>query len=91
MANKNNTQVVIPFDLKGKNINEYARQHWNATFSRQKKVSVLAKKIMSAVISQIKRDDVDFKGYYRMHITDFYQKTKNHQVFTAMSERHLGN
>ena len=74
MANKNNTQVVIPFDLKGKNINEYARQHWNATFSRQKKVSVLAKKIMSAVISQIKRDDVDFKGYYQMHITDFLSK-----------------
>ncbi len=74
MANKNNTQVVIPFDLKGKNINEYARQHWNATFSRQKKVSVLAKKIMSAVISQIKREDTDFKGYYQMHITDFLAK-----------------
>ncbi|WP_134391352.1 replication initiation protein, partial [Flavobacterium psychrophilum] len=74
MGNKNNTQVVIPFDLKGGDINEYARQHWNATFSRQKKVSVLAKKIMSATISQIKRDDTEFKGYYQMHICDFLAK-----------------
>ena len=54
MDNKNSTQAVLPFDFKRKSIDYYARQHWNVTFSRQGKVSVLAKKIMSAVISQIK-------------------------------------
>ena len=71
MDNKNSTQAVLPFDFKGKSIDYYARQHWNVTFSRQGKVSVLAKKIMSAVISQIKRDDTDFKAVYQFHVTSF--------------------
>jgi plasmid replication initiation protein len=71
MDNKNSTQVTLPFDFKGKDIDYYARQHWNVTFSRQGKVGVLSKKIMSAVISQIKRDDADFKPVYQFHVTDF--------------------
>lgn len=71
MSDKRSNQVVLPFDFKGKDIGLYVRQHWNATFARQKKVSVLSKKIMSAVMSQIKKDDTDFKGYYQFHISDF--------------------
>ena len=71
MANKNSTQAVLPFEFKDKDINPYVRQHWNITFSRQGKVSVLAKRMMSAVISQIKRDDADFKAVYQFHVTDF--------------------
>ena len=71
MDNKNSTQTALPFDLAGKDIRPYVRQHWNITFSRQKKVSVLSKKIMARVISEIKRDDSDFKPVYRFHVTDF--------------------
>lgn len=71
MEDKRSSQMVIPFDFKGKDIGLYVRQHWNATFARQKKVSVLSKKIMSAVMSQIKIDDTDFKGYYQFHISNF--------------------
>lgn len=71
IMDKRSSQMVMPFDFKGKDIDLYVRQHWNATFSRQKKVSVLSKKIMSAVMSQIKMDDKDFKSYYRFHVTDF--------------------
>ena len=68
---KRSTQMVLPFDFKGKDIDLYVRQHWNATFSRQKKVSILSKKIMSAVMSQIQLNDKDFKSYYQFHVTDF--------------------
>lgn len=68
---KRSTQTVLPFDFKGKDIDLYVRQHWNATFSRQKKVSVLSKKIMSAVMSQIQINDKDFKSHYQFHVTDF--------------------
>ena len=68
---KRSNQMALPFDFKGKDIDLYVRQHWNATFSRQKKVSTLSKKIMSAVMSQIQMDDRDFKSYYQFHVSDF--------------------
>jgi plasmid replication initiation protein len=71
MIDKRSNQVSLPFDFEGKDVGLYVRQHWNATFSRQRKVSVLSKKIMSAVMSQIKKDDDDFKGYYQFHISNF--------------------
>ena len=71
MENKNSTQVVIPFDFGGKNIGEYARQSWNTTFGRQQNVGVMPKRIMVAVLSQIKREDLDFKPFYRFHISEF--------------------
>ena len=68
---RRSSQMVLPFDFKGKDVDLYVRQHWNATFSRQKKVSVLSKKIMSAVMSRIQMDDKDFKSYYQFHVSDF--------------------
>jgi plasmid replication initiation protein len=74
---KRSSQMVLPFDFKGKDIDLYVRQHWNATFSRQKKVSVLSKKIMSAVMSQIQMDDEDFKSYYQFHVSDFINEDRS--------------
>jgi plasmid replication initiation protein len=71
MGDKRSNQAVLPFDFKGKDIDLYVRQHWNVTFSRQKKVGVLAKKIISAVMSQIKKDDAEFKSYYQFHVSNF--------------------
>lgn len=68
---KNTKQMVLPFEFEGKNIGQYARQHWNITFGRQKKVGVMAKKIMAAVLSQINKGDTEFKTNYVFHISDF--------------------
>lgn len=87
MSNKNNTQTSLPFDVSKKEIKKYVQQHWNITFARQKNVGVLAKKIMTNVMGQIKRDDSEFKPYYQLHVTDIvgndskdkniYSKVKN--------------
>ena len=81
MENKNNTQVALPFDFKGKDIDLYVRQHYQVTFARQKKVSVLAKKVMAGVISKIDIKDKTFKNYYQFHITDFIQKGQDERSF----------
>ncbi|MBL4753806.1 MAG: replication initiation protein [Flavobacteriales bacterium] len=70
MSNKNGTQITLPFDFKGNDIKPYVQQHWNITFARQKKVSIYAKRIMSMVMAQIKRDDDGLRPYYQFHITD---------------------
>lgn len=77
MANKNNIQLTLPFDFNKKEIGLYARQHWNITFGRQKKVSVMAKKIMAAVLSQININDKEFKPKYQFHVTDFSLKNQD--------------
>ena len=91
---KRSAQTVLPFDFKGKDIDLYVRQHWNATFSRQKKVSVLSKKIMSAVMSQIKMNDKGFKvvAYNRTtsKVDDFLNgAAKNTQIIGAYSLQDL--
>lgn len=77
MDNKNSTQVALPFDLTGKEISPYVRQHWNITFSRQKKVSVMSKRIMARVISEIKRNDSEFRSAYRFHVTEVCNKNQD--------------
>ena len=81
MENKNNTQVALPFDFKGNDIDLYVRQHYQVTFARQKKVSVLAKKVMAGVISKIDIKDKTFKNYYQFHITDFIQEGQDERSF----------
>jgi plasmid replication initiation protein len=75
MSNKNSTQIALPFDLKGKEVKPYVAQHFNITFARQKNVGIMAKKIMTNVMAQIKRDDKDFKSFYQLHITDLVDQT----------------
>ena len=36
---------------------DLVKQHWNVTFARQVKVSVVAKRIMARVLDQIRDDD----------------------------------
>lgn len=84
---KRSSQMVLPFDFKGKDIDLYVRQHWNATFSRQKKVSVLSKKIMSAVMSQIQIDANDFKSFYQFHVSDFINEGQTGtKIYSAVKE-----
>lgn len=83
MSDKKSNQLTMPFDLKGQDIKPYVQQHWNITFARQKKVGVLAKKMMAHVMAQIKRDDSDFKPYYQLRVSDIVAPNSIHgQVYS---------
>jgi len=49
---------------------QLVKQHWNVTFSRQKRMSVTAKRIMARVLDQIKDDDYVLRPYYQLRIAD---------------------
>ena len=68
-------QMTLPLIFDEKDVKKYAKQHWNVTFARQRKVSVYAKRIMANVLSMIKDDDSDLRPYYQMHISDVVPTT----------------
>lgn len=63
-------QMTLPIIYNEKDVKLYAKQHWNITFARQKKISIYAKRIMANVLSMIKEDDHDLRQSYQMHISD---------------------
>lgn len=77
-----------------RDVKAYAKQHWNATFARQRKVSVYAKRIMANVLAMIKEDDSSLRPYYQMHIssvisnTDVDAYTKIKAAFIELSQLH---
>jgi len=68
-------QMTLPLIFDEKDVKKYAKQHWNVTFARQRKVSVYAKRIMANVLAMIKEDDSDLRPYYQMHISDVVPAT----------------
>ncbi|SKC20872.1 replication initiation protein [Dyadobacter psychrophilus] len=87
-------QMTLPLIYSEKDVKIYAKQHWNATFARQRKVSVYAKRIMANVLAMIKEDDSELRPYYQMHISsvvsnsdvDTYTKIK--AAFVELSQLH---
>jgi plasmid replication initiation protein len=47
---------------------EVVKQHWNVTFARQSKLSVMAKRILARVLDQIRDDDFQLRDYYQLTI-----------------------
>lgn len=74
-------QMTLPLIFDEKEVKKYAKQHWNVTFARQRKVSVYAKRIMANVLAMIKEDDNELRPYYQMHISDVVPTT--HSDFHA--------
>lgn len=71
MADKRSNQLMLPFDLQYEpEHRQYVKQHWNVTFARQKKMSVLAKRIMAKVIDQVRDDDMSLRDLYQIRIQD---------------------
>lgn len=68
MLDLRSNQIVIPMDYTPREVKEYAKQHWNITFARQKKVSIYAKRIMATVLGMIRDSDEDFLPYYQFHV-----------------------
>lgn len=65
---KSTAQLTLPMILPPREVKEYAKQHWNITFARQKKVSVYAKRMMANVMAQIRDNDFDLLPYYQMRV-----------------------
>ena len=68
-------QMTLPLIFDEKDVKKYAKQHWNVTFARQRKVSVYAKRIMANVLAMITEDDNELRPYYQMHISDVVPTT----------------
>ena len=54
-------QMTLPLIFDEKDVKKYAKQHWNVTFARQRKVSVYAKRIMANVLAMITEDDNELR------------------------------
>ncbi len=63
---KRNTQMSLPLELPKKNGAEVIKQHWKITFAKQKKTSVVAKRMWDNILAQIQEDDYTMKPYYQM-------------------------
>lgn len=74
MSDLRSTQIVIPMDYTPREVKEYAKQHWNITFARQKKVSIYAKRIMATVLGMIRDSDEDLLPYYQFHVNQIATK-----------------
>ncbi len=70
MKDKRITQISLPLIYHPDDAKNHVKQHWNITFARQKKVSVVAKRIMSKVMAMIRDDDNQLRPYYQMKVTD---------------------
>lgn len=69
MADKRNNQLLLPLDLQYEpQYKQYIKQHWNVTFARQKRMSVLAKRIIAKVIDQVREDDMHLRELYQIRI-----------------------
>ena len=73
MDDKRSTQLSLPLVYDPLKVKEYAKQSWNMTFARQKKVSVYAKRIIGNVLAMIRDDDKEFRAYYEMRAIDVIQ------------------
>jgi plasmid replication initiation protein len=67
---KRSSQISIPMNHHEKELKEIAKQHWNVTFAKQKKISVVAKRIMDNVLGQIQENDLKLKPYYQIHVSE---------------------
>jgi hypothetical protein len=65
------TSSVLPLTLvyepEHRNL---VKQHWNVTFARQAKISVVAKRIMARVLDQIRDDDFKLREYYQLPVAE---------------------
>ena len=68
--NKGSTQLSLPMSVEDKEIKSVVKQHWNITFSRQGKISIIGKRLMALVLAQIQDNDMALKKYYQIRISD---------------------
>lgn len=62
-------EILLPVIYNTEEIKAYAKQHWNFTFAKQKRISVYAKRIMANVLAMI-HEEHDLRTYYEMKAVD---------------------
>lgn len=67
---KRYTQINLPLSLPERELKDNIKQHWNITFARQGKMSVIAKRMMALILAQIHENDNKLKPYFELHATD---------------------
>jgi len=89
MPNLNDKQLTLPLEIIKDDLNpEYAeivKQNWKVTFSRQHMTSILAKRVMGLIASQI-REDGEVKEYYQITADKVINETglNNLEVYKRM-------
>ncbi len=73
---KRSTQISLPMNLPEKEIKDHVKQHWNITFARQGKVSIVGKRIMAMVLAQIHDNDMKLKPYYQVHVSEVVERSQ---------------
>jgi plasmid replication initiation protein len=67
---KRKTQISLPLTIPEKEFKDSVKQHWNITFARQGKMSVVAKRMMAVILSQIQENDNKLRPFFRFHVSD---------------------
>jgi len=67
---KRSTQLTLPLNADGQKIKSIVKQHWNVTFARQGKISVVSKRIIALVLAQIQDNDLQLKQYYQIRSSE---------------------
>jgi plasmid replication initiation protein len=62
-------EPLSPAIYSKEEIRAFAKQHWNFTFAKQKRISVYAKRIMANVLAMI-HDEQELRPYYEMKVVD---------------------
>jgi plasmid replication initiation protein len=74
-----------PATYSKEDIKAYAKQHWNFTFAKQKKVSVYAKRIIGNVLAMI-QDEQELRPYYEMRATDIISDEKTNEAIYSRAK-----
>lgn len=80
------TQISLPLNLPEKEIKENVKQHWNITFARQGKMSVVAKRMMALILAQIQENDNKLKPYFELHASDVIVGSDSGKVYKDIKQ-----
>ena len=65
------------------------RQHWDMTFSRQRRISVYGKRIMARVLEQISKDDFQLREFYQLRTVSLLDEADDHNGAYVFAKRAL--
>jgi plasmid replication initiation protein len=80
------TQISLPLNLPDKGMKDNVKQHWNITFARQGKISVVAKRMMALVLAQIQENDNKLKSYFELHASDVIVGSDSGKVYKDIKQ-----
>lgn len=83
---KRKTQISLPLNLPERELKDNIKQHWNITFARQGKMSVVAKRMMAHILAQIQENDNKLKPYFELHASDVIIGSDSGKVYKDIKQ-----